>query len=78
MAHYHLNIRHHGHLYLDEEGEDIPSKIEMKVRARETAHDLIGTPSFTIPDWLDCTLEVTNEAGETVLVLPFTEAAEGV
>jgi hypothetical protein len=50
----------------------------MKVRALETAHDLIGTPSFTIPDWLDCTLEVTNEAGETVLVLPFTEAEEEV
>jgi hypothetical protein len=78
MALYHLNIRYRDRLYRDEEGEDIPSKIEMKVRARETAHDLIGTPSFTIPDWLDCTLEVTNEAGETVLVLPFTEAAEGV
>ena len=50
----------------------------MKVRALETAHDLIGTPSFTIPDWLACTLEVTNEAGETVLVLPFTEAVEEV
>jgi hypothetical protein len=37
-----------------------------------------GTPSFTIPDWLDCTLEVTNEAGETVLILPFTEAVEKV
>jgi hypothetical protein len=78
MARYHLNIRHHGRYYRDEEGEDIPSEIEMTVRARETAYDLIGTPSFTIPDWLDCTLEVTNEAGETVLVLLFTEAAEGV
>jgi hypothetical protein len=78
MARYHLNIRHHGRLYRDDEGENIPSEIEMKVRALETAHDLIGTPSFTIPDWLACTLEVTNEAGETVLVLPFTEAVEEV
>jgi hypothetical protein len=76
MARYHMNIRHHGRLYRDEEGEDIPSEIEMKVRALETAHDLIGTPSFTIPDWLDCTLEVTNGTGETVLVLPFTDAVE--
>jgi hypothetical protein len=76
MARYHLNIRHRNRLYLDEEGEDIPSEIEMKVRARETAHDLIGTPSFTIPDWLDCTLEVTTGTGETVLVLPFTDAVE--
>jgi hypothetical protein len=78
MAHYHLNIRYRDRFYRDEEGEDIPSEIEMKVRAYETARDLIGTPSFTIPDWLDCTLEVTNEAGETVLVLPFTEAVEEV
>jgi hypothetical protein len=78
MAHYHLNIRHRDRFYLDEEGEDIPSEIEMTVRAVETARDLIGTPSFTIPDWLDCTLEVTNEAGETVLILPFAEAVEGV
>ena len=78
MALYHLNIRHRDRLYRDEEGEDIPSEIEMKVRALETAQDLIGTPSHTIPDWLDCTLEVTNEAGETVLVLPFIEAAEEV
>jgi hypothetical protein len=78
MARYHLNIRHRNRFYVDEEGKDIPSEIEMKVRALETAHDLIGTPSFTIPDWLDCTLEVTNEAGETVLILPFTEAEEEV
>jgi hypothetical protein len=74
MARYHLNIRHRNRFYVDEEGKDIPSEIGMKVRALETAHDLIGTPSFTIPDWLDCTLEVTNEAGETVLVLPFEVA----
>jgi hypothetical protein len=76
MAHYHLNIRHHGRFYRDEEGEDITSEFEMKVRARETARDLIGTPSFTIPDWLDCTMEVTNETGQTVFRLPFEEAVE--
>jgi hypothetical protein len=78
MARYHLSIRYRDRLYRDEEGEDIPSEIEMKLRALETARDLIGTPSFTIPDWLDCTLEVTNAAGETVLILPFTEAVEHV
>jgi hypothetical protein len=78
MAHYHLNIRYRGRFYRDEEGEDIPGEIEMKVRALETAQDLIGVSSFTIPDWLDCTLEVTDEAGETVLILPFTEAVEKV
>jgi hypothetical protein len=50
----------------------------MKVRALETAQDLIRTPSYTIPDWLDCTLEVTNEAGETMPVLLLNDAVEGV
>jgi hypothetical protein len=76
MADYHLNVRHHGRFYRDEEREDITSEFEMKVRARETAQDLIGTPPFTIPDWLDCTMEVTNETGQTVLRLPFEEAVE--
>jgi hypothetical protein len=46
----------------------------MKVRALETARDLIDTPSYTIPDWLDCMLEVTDETGRTVLIVPFTDA----
>ncbi len=48
----------------------------MKVRALETARDLIRTPSLTIPDWLDCTLEITDETGTMVLSLPFPEALE--
>ncbi len=46
----------------------------MKVRVLETARDLIGTPRLTIPDWLDCTLEVTDETGTMVLSVPFPDA----
>ena len=60
----------------EEEGEEIPSRIEMKVRALETARDLIRTPPLTIPDWLDCTLEVTDETGTVVLSVPFPEAVD--
>jgi hypothetical protein len=48
----------------------------MKVRALETARDLIRTPSLTIPGWLDCTLKVTDESGTTMLSVPFPEAVD--
>jgi hypothetical protein len=76
MPRYYLSVRYRDRLFRDEEGEDMPSGIEMKVRALETARDLIGTPSLTIPDWLDCTLEVTDETGTAVLSLPFPEALD--
>jgi hypothetical protein len=50
MARYQLNIRHRSRLDCDEEGQNIASEIEMTVQVRETANDLIGAPSFTIPD----------------------------
>ena len=76
MPRYYLSVRYRGRLFQDEEGEDIPSAIEMKVRALETARDLIRTPFLTIPDWLDCTLEVTDESGTAVLSVPFPDALD--
>ena len=76
MPHYFLSVRYRGRLFRDEEGEDIPSAIEMKVRALETARDLIRTPFLAIPDWLDCTLEVTDETGAMVLSLLFPDAVD--
>ena len=76
MARYHLSVSYRDRLFRDAEGEDIPSGIEMKVRALETARDLIRTPFLAIPDWLDCTLEVTDESGTVVLSLPFPEAVD--
>jgi len=76
MPRYYLSVRYRDRLFQDEEGEDIPSAIEMKVRALETACDLIRTPFLAIPDWLDCTLEITDETGTAVLSLPFPDALD--
>jgi hypothetical protein len=78
MPRYYLSVRYNGHLYRDEEGEEAPNDREIAIRARETARDLLGTPSYTIPDWLDCTLEVTDENSRAVLSLPFAEAVDEV
>jgi hypothetical protein len=64
-------------MYRDEEGEEARPTLRSR-SARETARDLIRTPSYAIPDWLDCTLEVTDESGRSVLTLPFAEAADEV
>ena len=53
MPRYYLSVRYRDRLFRDEEGEDMPSGIEMKVRALEAARDLIRTPFLAIPDWLD-------------------------
>ena len=53
MPRYYLSVRYRDRLFRDEEGEDMPSGIEMKVRALETARDLIRTPFLAITDWLD-------------------------
>ena len=76
MLRYYLSVRYRDRLFRDEEGEDMPSGIEMTARAREMARDLIRTPFLAIPDWLDCTLEVTDETGTMVLSLPFSDALD--
>jgi hypothetical protein len=76
MPIYHLSIRHRERLYHDDEGEEIAVEMEMREQALQTVPDLTRTASLTIPDWLACILEVTNEPGDLVLRLPFADAVE--
>ena len=73
MPRYHLRIRFRDRVFLDREGEEFPSEIEVKQQALESAQSLMRTRSLVIPDWLDCTLEVTDSAGEIALTLPFAD-----
>ena len=56
----------------DEEGDELPNESVLREHVIETARDLIGTRSNV--HWLDCTFEVTDEAGRHVLTLPLKEA----
>ena len=76
MPRYHLSIRHRERLYHDEEGEDIPGEMEMREQAHLTVRDLTRTASLAIPDWLVCSLEVTDARGQLILRLPFSDAVE--
>jgi hypothetical protein len=61
----------------DDEGDELPDPSQLREHVLETARDLIRHARMsTIPNWFVCTFEVTDEAGDTVLILPFTEAVE--
>ena len=63
-------------LALDQEGDDLPDMSALREHVEATARDLMrGARLDAIPDWRDCTFEVTDEAGGLVLTLPFAEVA---
>ena len=59
---------------MDQEGDDLASADAVEGHARETARDLINRARMdSIRNWFDYSFEVTDEAGQVVLVLPFSE-----
>jgi hypothetical protein len=74
---YFLNVRYRGRLVPDYEGDELADEKALHEHALATAHDLVfHTRMDWIRDWFDCTFEVTNESGRTVLVMPFDEVVE--
>ena len=60
----------------DEEGDELPDHNALRQHVLGTARDLMrGARLKAIPDWRQCSFEVTDEAGTVVLTLPFSEAA---
>jgi hypothetical protein len=59
----------------DDEGDELPDHSALRQHVLDTARDLMkGARLKAIPDWLQCTFEVTDEAGTVVLRVPFPEA----
>jgi hypothetical protein len=59
----------------DDEGDEVPDPDTLRQHVVATARDLIkGARLKAIPDWRQCTFEVTDEAGTVVLRLPFSDA----
>jgi len=71
MAHYYLSVRYRDHLFRDEEGEDMPSGIEMKVRALETARDLSGHRFSRSPTGSTAPWRSRTRAGRRSCAFPF-------
>jgi hypothetical protein len=79
MPRYFLHLRYpsseNGFAH-DDEGDEIPDPDALRQHVLDTARDLMtGARLKAISDWLQCSFEVTDEAGAVVLRLPFSDAA---
>ena len=81
MSRYFLHLRFRdgpGGLAVDHEGDGLPDSAMLREHVEATARDLMRhTRLDAIRNWLDCTFEVTDETGQLVLTLPFSEVASG-
>jgi len=69
-----MNLRDRDRLIVDPEGDDLASADAVQGHALEIARDLIPRARMNcIRSWFECSFEVTNEAGQVVLVLPCSE-----
>ena len=74
---YFMNVRYRGRLIPDHEGDELANEAAVRGHALATAHDLVfRTRMDTIRSWFDCSFEITDESGRTVLVMPFSEVVQ--
>lgn len=77
MARYYFNLRYGpgpDKLAADLEGEEIADASKLRPHAVRAARDLIErTRSDILRSWFDCTFEITDVNGRSVLTMPFTE-----
>lgn len=77
MGRYFFNLRYGAgpdKLAVDQEGNELTDVAAARAYALEAAADLIGrTRSHGVRDWFTCTFEIVDEAGEPVLIVPFSE-----
>ena len=74
---YFMNVRYRGRLIPDNEGDELANEEELRPHALATARDLVfHTRMDSIRSWFDCSFEITDESGKTVLVMPFGEVVD--
>ena len=65
-------------LAVDAEGDEMPEPSLLRGHVEATARDLMRNARLhTIPDWRACTFEVTDETGQPILTLPFSQVPSG-
>ena len=76
MPRYFFHLRCPNRDVPDPSGADLRDPDQAWEAARTTARDLMETQPEATVDWLACTFEVTDEAGDTVFELPFSEVVD--
>ena len=71
---YFLHLRYPHGLAVDEEGDEVPEPSLLHAHVEATARDLMQKARLkVIRNWQKCTFEVTDESGQHVLTLPFSQ-----
>ena len=77
MPRFFFNVRHRdgpAGLAIDDEGDDLADVDAAREHALSQARKMIAKDRLTlIRDWMVCSFEVTDEAGGTVLTVPFSD-----
>ena len=77
MPLYFFNVRHRpgsAGLAVDPEGEELADVNAARERALSQARAMIARERHTfIRDWMDCSFEITDEDGQPVLTVPFSD-----
>ena len=77
MPRYFLHLRFRDGidgLAVDDEGDELPYPGTLREHVEANTRDLMrNTRLEAIRNWRDCTFEVTDEAGQVVLTLPFSD-----
>jgi hypothetical protein len=77
MARYFFSLRHRpgpGGLAEDHEGDELPDVNAAREHALSEARDLIARGrNETVRDWTVCSFEITDEQGQPVLTVPFSD-----
>ena len=75
MPRFYTNVRtSSGELVPDLEGDEFGGTDQCRAETLKTAADLLANSRGW--DWRRCSLEVTNEQGENVFILPLSEAPQ--
>ena len=75
MPRFYFSVRHRegpSGLAIDEEGDELADVEAARKHALSVARKMIANDRLTmIRDWMVCAFEVTDEAGNRVLTVPF-------
>jgi hypothetical protein len=77
MPRYFFSLRHRpgpAGLAVDEEGDELADVNAAREHALFVARDTIArTRTDVVRDWMVCSFEITDEAGQLVLTVPFSD-----
>jgi hypothetical protein len=76
MPRYFFHLRCEGKEVPDSSGVELRDPDQAWEAAHATARDLMQSQPDAAVNWFGCHFEVTDEAGEIVFELPFTEVVE--